>query len=304
MPGGTTSIHRLNGDRRLSLAGKVGYFLLNWLNNQLPYSHVDPRLPVRDFRCELAAIRCASIPRDASPTRTLSDLFWSALPWRDIENELGAIQILDVGCGAGQYGPRMMAWSGNRIMAYVGVDVHEHREWTDLERAGRRFRFIQTDASDPAQSIPVGTNFVMSQSAIEHIEHDLRFFAHVRDYVQSRTAPALQIHLCPSAACLKLYLLHGVRQYTPRTLSIITRLFNDSDVVLYRLGGRACNRLHYQFITFPLMIQGVGDLRVTRAAEYERRLFEAIKEDMSRPQRSPAFYALVIHTHPRARLFI
>jgi SAM-dependent methyltransferase len=303
MSRGTTSLHRLNGDKRLSPPGKVGYFLLNWLNNQLPYSHVDPRVLIRDFRCASAAIRCAAIPRDASPTRTLSDLFWFTLPWNAIEKELGAIRILDVGCGAGHYGPRMMSWSGDRITAYVGLDVHEHGAWTDLERAHSRLRFIHTDASDLSQSIPAGTNFVLSQSSIEHIENDLRLFAHVRDYIQGRSAPVLQIHLCPSAACLKLYLLHGVRQYTPRTLSKITRLFDDCRVALYRLGGDACNRLHYEFITWPLMIRKTGDLRVTRAALYEQRLLAAIEEDMSRPQHSPGFYALVIHSHPRAALF-
>src|SRR5205823_3432032 len=105
----------------------------------------------------------------------------------------------------------------------------------------------------------------------------------------------------PSAACLRLYLLHGVRQYTPRTLSTITRLFEDSDVALYRLGGRACNRLHYEFITKQLFRR--GDLRAARPEEYERRLAAAIDQDMARPQRSPAFYALVIHTRPRTRLF-
>jgi hypothetical protein len=135
------------------------------------------------------------------------------------------------------------------------------------------------------------------------MDSDLQFFERLRQYVASVDGPVLQVHLCPSAACLKLYLFHGVRQYTPRTLSTVTRLFDNADVMLYGLGGSACNRLHLRFITYPLLVRGV-DYRLARAAEYQRRLIAAIEQDMSRPQRSPAFYALVIHSHPRGRLFI
>lgn len=300
-----TSIHGLNGDRPLPFghAGKLAYFLLNWLNNSLPDWRVDPRLAIRDFQCSRLASRCAQLGTGASPSRTLSDLFWLTLPWARIQAELGTIRILDVGCGSGHYGPRMISWSGDRVASYVGVDVHAHESWPGLEREDRRQRFIQVDASDLGCAIPAGTNFVTSQSAIEHMDGDLRFFEQIRDHVLGLGAPALQVHLCPSAACLRLYLLHGVRQYTPRTLSHITRLFEDGYAMLYRLGGRACNRLHYQFITAPLRIWRRGDLRVTRADEYARRLLAVVDADMACPQPSPAFYALVIHTSPRARLF-
>lgn len=299
----TTSIHRLNGDRQLPRGGKLAYFLLNWLNNRLPCSRVDPRLAIRDFQCSHLRSCWPQIQAGSSPSRTLSDLFWLTLPWDRIQEELGAIRVLDVGCGSGHYGPRLIAWSGDRLASYVGTDVQAHASWPVLERDDPPLRFIQADAGEIAPAIPAGTNFVMSQSTIEHMDHDLRFFEHMADYVRGLDAPALQVHLCPSAACLKLYLLHGVRQYTPRTLSHITRLFEDSRAVLYRLGGRACNQLHFQFITAPLVIWRQGDLRETRAAEYQRRLFAAIEEDLVRPQKSPSFYALVIHTSPRTRLF-
>jgi hypothetical protein len=111
------------------------------------------------------------------------------------------------------------------------------------------------------------------------------------------------IPFCPSAACLKLYLLHGVRQYTPRTLSKFTRPSESGYAVLYGLGGRDCNRLHFRFITLPLFLGRNADMRLTRAAEYERRLYAAIKKDITLAQCSPSFYALVIHTFPHAHLF-
>lgn len=208
-----------------------------------------------------------------------------------------------MGCGSGRYGPRLFSWSDERIDSYTGADIHAHDAWDALQHQDRRLRFIEADASDAKHTIPSGTNFILSQSAIEHIDADLDFFEHIRDYARDLGTSVLQVHLLPSPACLRLYLLHGVRQYTPRTISKITRLFDNGYALLYRLGGRACNQLHYRFITAPLILWRRGDFRVTRAAEYERHAIAAIERDMRQPQNSPAFYGLVIHTHPRKRLF-
>lgn len=299
----TTSIHRLNGDRHLSHAGKLAYFALNWLNNRLPEWFVDPHMTIRDFRCPNLAASMSQLGAGTSPSRRLSDLFWITLPWPEIQEELDAIRVLDVGCGEGGYASRLMTWSGDRIVSYLGADVRAHERWRALEQDDPRIRFIETDAGALMRSAPEGTNLIVSQSTIEHIDADLEFFEGVRDYVARRGHGTLQIHLCPSPACLKLYLLHGVRQYTPRTLSKITRLFEDGYAVVYRLGGRESNRIHYRFITAPLMSQRTGNLRLARAAEYEAAVLAAIERDMTRPQPSPAFYALVVHSRPRARVF-
>ena len=159
--------------------------------------------------------------------------------------------------------------------------------------------FFSSRAETFGGNIPEGTNLFISQSAIEHFDDDLDFFGHIRDYVRLTQGPVLQIHLVPSQVCLRLYHLHGVRQYTPRTLSKITRLFAPgASATVYRLGGGACNRLHYSFITKPSLLYG-RDRRLEQADEYDRRLFDAIEEDLRRQNRSPAFYALVIHSRFR-----
>lgn len=214
-----------------------------------------------------------------------------------MHERLGDLHILDVGCGSGGYGPRLLEWSGGHVSSYTGADLQGQAAWAALERSDRRLRFVEASAAHMAENIPAGTNVVMSQSTIEHIEGDLDVFRRIAAYAARLERPSLQVHLCPSAACLGLYLFHGVRQYTPRTLSKISRLFERAEVTVYRLGGRECNRLHFEFITWPLLVQG-RDLRETRAAEYERRRREAIVADMTVPQRSPAFYALVIEVEP------
>lgn len=300
----STSVHRLNADRPLSTIAKAEYFLFNWLNNGLPYACLDPRLAVRDFACPELATCWPHLPRRASPSRTLSDLFWLTLPWSAIRDELAEVSILDVGCGSGSYGPRLLSWADGQVATYTGTDAHQHEGWAALKAGDRRLRFYQSQAEDFRGTIPDGTNVFISQSAIEHFDEDLTFFRQIRDYVDATRGPVLQIHLAPSQACLRLYHLHGVRQYTPRTLSKITRLFApDGYAALYRLGGRASNRVHYSFITKPLLIRGGSDLRNEQPEEYDRQLFDAISSDMRHPQHSPSFYALVIHSTWTARIF-
>jgi hypothetical protein len=290
----STSGHRLNADRRLSAGRKAAYFVLNALNNARPYASLDPRLSIRDFVCPDLAAHWRELPRGASPSRTLSDLFWQTLPWSSIGDQLGDVRVLDTGCGNGHYGPRLLRWAGGRIASYTGTDLHLHFPWTALATGDARLHFYASRAETFRDSVPAGTNMFISQSAAEHFDEDLVFFEQIRDYVRAAPGPVLQIHLVPSQACLLLYHLHGVRQYTPRTLSRVTRLFPpDARAVIYRLGGYACNRTHFSFITWPTFLYG-RDLRKVRPEEYDRQLFEAISGDMSQPQRSPAFYALVI----------
>lgn len=304
MSGTSTSIHALNGDHRLSRVGKAAYFLLNLINNSFPYSRVDPRMTIRDFEPRRSVENCYDLQPGGSPSRTLCDLFWHALPWTKVRQQLGAVHVLDVGCGGGQYGPRVLRWSDGLVSAYVGIDIKRHEEWSVLEASDRRLRFYCSDTRNLREAIPDGTNVFISQSALEHIDEDLELFRQILDYTHATQRPVLQVHLVPSQACLWLYLLHGVRQYTPRTISRVSRLFGqDASTLLFRLGGSRCNRLHHEFITRPALIQRRRDRRDEEPVEYARRLREAIATDTSRPQRSPAFYALVIQSAGFAPIF-
>ncbi len=106
----------------------------------------------------------------------------------------------------------------------------------------------------------------------------------------------MQIHLFPAAATLPLYLFHGLRQYTPRTISKITRLFRDAEISLYALGGGASKRLHWQYFTWPVLIARKYTKPTFDAAEYEPKLRAAVTEDVAHPSRSPLFWGLVIHS--------
>ncbi|MCR4313850.1 MAG: hypothetical protein NUV84_01225 [Candidatus Uhrbacteria bacterium] len=260
-------------------------------NNRQPFDDLDLRLSIRPF------VPHSSPQLDqhnlASPSRMLSNLFWRELPWSTIKQELGEFHVVDTGCGSGSYGDYLDTCSNGNVTRYVGLDVSEHPSWgtsTSPNRAFHRF-----NGRSIAPHIPPQTNVFMSQSAIEHFPNDRRYFEDVQHFIQSPARPILQVHLFPSAACMRLYGRHGYRQYTPRTVSRITRMFPDAQCHLFGLGGPACNRVHDQYITQPLHKERL-DYRRTKPEAYCDALTEAIKKDVSNPSamNDPSFWALVV----------
>ena len=299
----STSIHSLNADEKLSKANRFLWFGLNCLNNNFFSNAKDPALITRDFIADISEANWSQIDIKSSPSRKLSDLFWLQLPWGLIRSELGEINIFDTGCGSGDYGVKLQSYSKNTIASYTGVDISQHDDWSVLAERYSNFSFHKLDSANILDYIPDDTNLFISQSAIAHFKNDLTYFKHIREFIRHTSKSVMQIHLFPSRACLKLYMRMGVRQYTPRTISFITRLFQDfSYSTLYRMGGSECNRLHWEMITKPLLSHKIGDLRDTRTQEYDQRLRQAIAAD-NKKHGDPSFYALLIHSNWKDAVF-
>jgi hypothetical protein len=298
----STSLHSLNSDRRLDRPRQVLWFGLNWLNNHFfPHASAS-RLQRRDFIADTSDAYWQQVVPGTTPSRRLCDLFWMQLPWEAMQSELGDLHIFDTGCGTGDYGLKLQAWSSDRLASYTGVDLFPNPAWPSLAESHPNFKFFQAGSDDILARIPSNANLFISQSAIEHFESDLRYFENLRAFIRQASRPVIQVHLFPSAACLRLYLFHGVRQYTPHTVTRITDLFDaGTSAWLFRLGGRECNRLHWRSITVP-RLRKRAELRISHPDDYELRLREAISRDNQRPS-SPSFYALVIHSNPRQPLF-
>lgn len=259
------------------------YFVCS-IQNRKPNFDLDPKLEIKQF---ISKIQEADINSASSPARLLSDLFWKHLPWDRITDEIGLISAFDSGCGSGRYGSYLDLVSNGRISRYKGVDVYEHANWENLKK-NTKFMCEKYNGKQIQKHIPPETNFFMSQSAIEHFANDLRYFKDVKTFIEIHPERAImQVHLIPSAACMKLYGRHGYRQYTPRTISKITRMFPDAQCILFGLGGPACNRVHKKYITDT-------DLRKTNLNAFKQNVFRAITEDDQMPPTDPSFWALVI----------
>jgi len=300
----SSSFHCLNADRKLTRFQKRLWFWLNRCNNHFLPQKAGSFLHVTDFKAQIPDAVWAALDLKSSPSRLLSDLFWMQLPWEKIEAELGEIVLLDTGCGPGSYGVKLQAFSGNRIARYVGVDVEPHADWERLRQEHSNFEFYPLRGEQLLEVIPAETNMFVSQSAIEHFDEDLKYFEQIRQFIQNARRSVWQIHIFPSAACLDLYGRHGVRQYTPRTVAAIAKRFEQSArAQLFALGGPACNRLHRQWISEPLKATPPRDLREDQPEAYALALKQAIVEFMENGSHNePAFYALLIQTHPNQYL--
>jgi len=275
--------------------GKVIWASLNFLNNFFPNIGVDKKI----IRCKFKIKNPADFINQtnlSSPSRWLSDRFWQTLDWSALKRDLGEINILDIGCGSGNYGTRFLDWSQGKVNKYTGLDIKEHPNWSKLKQQSN-FSFQKFSGQSIMDCLPEDTNVIVSQSALEHIPTDWLFLKEIRDHLQKTKKRLVQIHLMPAKACLPLYIPHGIRQYTPRTVSKFTKLFNDfSQVALFDLGGPKCNDLHWDFITKQLLL-GKTDRRDTETELYNTKLLEAVNSDNNKQSR-PAFYALVIYSYP------
>lgn len=299
-----TSIHNINADKKLNPLLRRLWLFLNWLNNIFPNAQSHD-LIIRDFQVDVSENYWNQVNIKSSPSRKLSDLFWCQLPWQLIQDELGQIDIFDTGCGNGNYSVRLQTYSQNKIANYTGVDVYQQENWDTISNLNPSFKFQVANSENIYNKIPTNANLFISQSAIEHFENDLLYFKQIYNFAKNSSKNIVQIHLFPSAACLRLYKLHGVRQYTPRTISKVTKLFREfSYSILYQLGGRACNQLHWDAITNPLSSRTPYDMRQTNTHEYDKKLRQAIIADSNNSYNEPSFYALVIHSNWKRKIFM
>jgi hypothetical protein len=293
----SSSIHNINADKNLNKLEKSLYIFLNLINNYVGTSPGSRNgLLVKDYKMDIDEKEWGKLAVELSTAKKLGDLFWMKLPWQDIQEELGEINIFDTGCGLGQYFHKIDDYSKGRTNKYTGVDIRGRDNWQEIMEENDQVQLLEKDCSDMTGIIPEDTNMFMTNAAIEHFEKDLLYFEQIHDFISKNSRNTIQVHLIPSAACLWMYRFHGVRQYNARTISKIADIFKDySYSTLYKLGGKESTNAFLEYARKPAR-KGI-DFRVDHADEYDRITLEAIKADMQRPQSYPTFYALVIHSN-------
>ena len=289
---------------------------------------IDPNLNITSFLSnDLDSIQNSG--ERSTPARRISNIFLNTFPWERIKKELGEINVVDIGCGAGYLTKRLIdEYSNEQISTYTGVDIYPHYEdWFKLQERypNVKFNVIQSQ-EEFLGAIPEGTNFFMSQSAIEHIEEDLKLFQDIYKYISDSQKNIIQVHLFPAAASLWLYFFHGLRQYTFRTVSIISRLFSrgSSYCQLIEL-GKGLFGIQFRQFTVPILryyllklfdkmgfyrfpinyrIPHLGKLHDRKKiAYYNDEFIKAMKKGSVSKFSRPSFYALIIHSNWESRIF-
>jgi len=297
-----TSINYLNGDNLggMNWVEKKMYFSVNKISNSFFPNKIYNDLVIKKNNPLINENHWGKLGKTDTPSRKLCDLFWMNLPWSKIKTELGQINVFDSGCGNGEYANKISKWSNYNINEYHGIDLLFDSNWDKLKNTNDKFNFQICDYLNVENCIKENTNLIITQSAIEHFKYDLFFFNKIYKLIENYKQSTIQIHLFPSSPCLKLYGFHGYRQYTRRKSSIIFDIFkNNSEGVLFELGGRNCNELHYNYITKQIN-NGEKEKRYIETNEYNYLLKNAITKDYNNTKdRNPSFYALIIHSYPK-----
>ena len=287
----SSSWHRLNADRRFAHRIWPIWFLANFVNN---WSLKEiPSLKIKKFKPRALSESWVGSEITASPSRRLTDLFLAQLPYEQIAQTLGGIHLLDVGCGVGKYaGVFDKLCESVENFSYLGVDVKASEQWKTRSSDKCTFKDIAVD--EISANILDGVNVVVSVSVLEHLDEDLLLLRKITEFEKKLGKQFLQIHFVPSSICLWLYGLHGVRQYTPRTINKISQVIsNNSGLRIFALGGARSNWVHWRNITFPLKAR-LGDRRFSNTKQYCQARDEAIAADRKKVTGSPSFYAILI----------
>ena len=237
----------------------------------------------------------------ASPSRLYVDAFWRSLPWTRIASTLGEVTILELGCGSGSMSKLFVQVLGESLVRYVEIDIQPRDGWDDLKRFDPRIQFTEAAAEDLPKELLSNANLIVSQSTLEHIEGDLTFFM-AHHACLSLQWPVIQIHAVPAEASLFLYLVHGYRQYSRRSISYIAAVYPEARCGLVRLGGIRSNLLHFVTITLPGLLR-IESLRDMRSEWYASLLRACYDRERLLNSCCPAFYGIILESGLEQSLF-
>lgn len=288
----SSSIHIINSDHPLRFIKKILYIVFNSLNNILDVSPKGvfevrylPSIPLEDL-----ARRIESYGK-ISPSRFLSNEFWMNLNLGNIKNALGGeVRALEIGCGTGRYGKFLL--DKDSSLKYLGVDISEPPQWAP--KSYPNAKFLNASYEDVDDYLE-GHNFLFTQSALEHFEYDLDLFSKIAINRKNTKLPLVQVHVFPSAPCLRTFLWHGIRQYNFRTIrKIIETAEPETKPILICLGGPITNNFHWRSIT-RFMIRKIYKRMYTSNPSFSLSMANSIKiDELRRKPRSASFYVLLM----------
>jgi len=246
-----------SGDGPMTPRQRMSWLLTNLFRNE-------PGTPIRT--------RNVSAPprpdHPYSPSRMFTDHFLRQLP-------PDRCDILEIGCGSGSL-CRRLAETGF-TGSYTGIDISDRFDRTPVP--GFTKTFIQANIHN--WTPPGKFHLILSVSALEHIPDDQTLIPRLRSWLHQG---GTQVHIIPARWSLPLYLWHGYRQYSPRS---IANRFPKAKA--YRLGGITSFLTHLTAITIPEIILRT----IIRKSSIYRLLLNLCRLDPDLASYPPTHYAII-----------
>lgn len=233
---------------------------------------------------------------DKTPSRLLCDAFWNSIDYENLKLKLNSnLNFFDIGCGSGSYGKFLKEIASDCFSSYTGLDIYKNHNYPT------EFNHITSKAENVYQYINEETNFILSQSALEHIEKDSFVLEEITKKLTKKDKYFIQIHMVPASMCLWLYLWHGYRQYSKKNLSTILnqleKKFNINTAIV-PIGGSNSFWTHLRYITIPVyfkkFILNDKHFRWYNQKIVEKKIIESVNKELDCNQEKPVFWALVL----------
>lgn len=231
-----------------------------------------------------------------TPSRLLCDAFWNSINFENLKSKLNSnLNFFDIGCGSGSYGKFLKKITGEYFSSYTGLDIYKNHNFPS------EFNHINSSADNVNKYIKINTNFVISQSALEHIEKDIFVLEEITNKLIENKKPFVQIHMVPASKCLWLYLWHGYRQYSKKNLSTISNQLKNKfnvNLSIVPIGGGNSFWTHLRYITIPVYLKKIflnkKQFNWYNQKIVEEKIIESVKKDINCDKDKPVFWSIVI----------
>ena len=155
-----------------------------------------------------------------------------------------------MGCGDGRYYDLIKKISKIDKINYSGIDIKNNNFRT------KKNKFFYLDSAYNVNAYLDKTNFLFTQSAIEHFKYDLLFFKNISNFLNKTNKKFIQIHLFPAESTFYTYLFHGYRHYNPLMISKLIKSFNKNhQFILFSIGSKNINKFTFREITLRRILK-------------------------------------------------
>lgn len=197
------------------------------------------------------------------------------------------LNVLDIGCGDGDYSNLFRLMRGNKSMDYMGIDILKYESWQHNKT--NNIECFQVKLPDQKFLAKLQSrNLIFSQSSLEHIKNAKEVVL----WLSEKLPKVRHFHLVPAAASGFNYLAHGHRRYT---FIDLVKLGEQSrrDYKITPVGGRDCFQQYFKFYNETAKRRHRFDFRRMFQTPYEptQHLEDICK---IRNNEHPMFYAFEI----------
>ncbi|MDA9897364.1 class I SAM-dependent methyltransferase [Alphaproteobacteria bacterium] len=197
------------------------------------------------------------------------------------------LNVLDIGCGDGQYSNLFRTMRGEKSFHYMGVDIVKYENWKHVQSKNIEFLQSELPNKDVLPKLQF-RNLIFSQSSLEHIRNAEEIVL----WLCEKLPKVRQFHLVPAAASGFNYLAHGFRRYTFLDLVKLGEK-SGREYKITPIGGRDCYHQYFKFYNKVTKLRHRYDHKGMFQTPYEPKM--NLKDICSvQDNEYPIFYAFEI----------